>query len=53
MLNSDYPLYDSVTGQKLPSTLDEELEVEYNNLLDDMMLLVSQNGDVAMRMSLE
>ena len=53
MLNSDCPLYDSVTGQKVPSTLDEALEAEYNSLLDDTLMLVSHNGDVAMCMSLE
>ena len=40
-------------GQKVPSTLDETLEAEYNSLFDDMLILVAQNGDVAMRMSLE
>lgn len=53
VLNSDCPLYDSVTGQKVPATLDEALEAEYNSLLDDMVILVAQNGDVAMRMSLD
>jgi len=53
VLNSDCPLYDSVTGQKVPANLDESLEAEYNSLLDDMVMLVAQNGDVAMRMSLE
>jgi monoamine oxidase len=53
VLNSDCPLYDSVTGQKVPATLDEALEAEYNSLLDDMVMLVAQNGDVAMRMSLD
>ncbi|KAK2978618.1 hypothetical protein RJ640_020928 [Escallonia rubra] len=53
VLNSDCPLYDSVTGQKVPADLDEALEAEYNSLLDDMVLLVSQKGEQAMRMSLE
>ena len=46
-------LYDSVTGQKFPSTLDEELEAECNHLIDDILMIFAQNGDVAMRMSLE
>lgn len=52
VLNSDCPLYDIVTGQKVPSELDEALEAEYNNLLDNMDILISQNGDV-IGMSLE
>ncbi|OWM75006.1 hypothetical protein CDL15_Pgr021357 [Punica granatum] len=53
VLNSDCPLYDIVTGQKVPSDLDEALEAEYNGLLDDMVLVVAQNGERAMKMSLE
>lgn len=53
VLNSDCPLYDIVTGQKVPSDLDEALEAEYNGLLDDMVLLVAHKGEQAMRMSLE
>lgn len=53
VLNSDCPLYDIVTGQKVPSELDEALEAEYNGLLDDMVLLVAHKGEQAMRMSLE
>ncbi|KAL3514734.1 hypothetical protein ACH5RR_027451 [Cinchona calisaya] len=53
VLNSDCPLYDTVTCQKVPANLDEALEVEYNSLLDDMVLLVAQKGENAMRMSLE
>ena len=53
ILNSDCPLYDIVTGQKVPADLDEALEAEYNSLLDDMVLLVAQKGEHAMRMSLE
>ncbi|KAI3777472.1 hypothetical protein L1987_47272 [Smallanthus sonchifolius] len=53
VLNSDCPLYDTVTGQKVPSDLDEALEAEYNSLLDDMQLVVAQKGDRAMQMSLE
>ncbi|CAK9178451.1 unnamed protein product [Ilex paraguariensis] len=53
VLNSDCPLYDSVSGQKIPVDLDEALEAEYNSLLDDMVLLVAQKGEHAMNMSLE
>lgn len=53
VLNSDCPLYDTVTGQKVPADLDEDLEAEYNSLLDDMVLLVAQEGEHAMRRSLE
>ncbi|KAL5780617.1 hypothetical protein ACOSQ2_011354 [Xanthoceras sorbifolium] len=53
VLNSDCPLYDTVSGQKVPADLDEALEAEYNSLLDDMVLLVAQKGEHAMRMSLE
>ncbi|KAG9153304.1 hypothetical protein Leryth_021789 [Lithospermum erythrorhizon] len=53
VLNSDCPLYDTVSGQKVPADLDDELEAEYNSLLDDMILLVAQKGEHAMRMSLE
>ncbi|GAV76337.1 Amino_oxidase domain-containing protein/SWIRM domain-containing protein, partial [Cephalotus follicularis] len=53
VLNSDCPLYDVVTGQKVPADLDEALEAEYNSLLDDMLLVVAQKGEHAMRMSLE
>ncbi|TMX01441.1 hypothetical protein EJD97_024481 [Solanum chilense] len=53
VLNSDCPLYDVATGQKVPVDLDEALEAEFNSLLDDMVLLVAQKGEHAMRMSLE
>lgn len=53
VLNSDCPLYDIATGQKVPADLDEALEAEYNSLLDDMVVLVAQNGEYAMKMSLE
>ncbi|KAL5985882.1 hypothetical protein ACLOJK_027872 [Asimina triloba] len=53
VLNSDCPLYDIVTGQKVPADLDEALEAEYNSLLDDMVLLIAQHGKAAMKMSLE
>lgn len=53
VLNSDCPLYDIVTGQKVPGDLDETLEAEYNGLLDDMVRLVAEKGEEAMKMSLE
>ncbi|TKY57657.1 Lysine-specific histone demethylase 1-like 3 [Spatholobus suberectus] len=53
VLNSDCPLYDIVTGQKVPADMDEALEAEYNSLIDDMVLVVAQKGEQAMRMSLE
>ncbi|XP_074344200.1 lysine-specific histone demethylase 1 homolog 3-like isoform X2 [Apium graveolens] len=53
VLKSDCPLYDTVTGHKVPADLDEDLESEFNNLIDDMELLVSQKGEHAMKMSLE
>ncbi|KAK4481442.1 hypothetical protein RD792_012334 [Penstemon davidsonii] len=53
VLNSDCPLYDTVTGHKVPADLDQALEAEYNSLLDDMELLVAEKGERAMKMSLE
>ncbi|KAH9606034.1 hypothetical protein KSS87_006671 [Heliosperma pusillum] len=53
ILNSDCPLYDVVTGQKVPADVDESLEAEFNSLLDDMMLVVAQKGESATKMSLE
>ncbi|XP_022769118.1 lysine-specific histone demethylase 1 homolog 3-like [Durio zibethinus] len=53
VLNSACPLYDIVSGQKVPADLDDALEAEYNALLDDMVFLVAQKGEKAMRMSLE
>lgn len=53
VLNSDCPLYDTVTGEKVPADLDEALEAEYNSLLDDMELLAAERGERAMKMSLE
>ncbi|XP_042063540.1 lysine-specific histone demethylase 1 homolog 3-like [Salvia splendens] len=53
VLNSDCPLYDTVTGEKVPADLDEALEAEYNSLLDDMELLAAEKGERAMKMSLE
>ncbi|KAI5071998.1 hypothetical protein GOP47_0012104 [Adiantum capillus-veneris] len=52
-LGGDCPLFDSVVGTKVPADIDEALEAEYNSLLDDTVMLVAQNGDVAMQMSLE
>uniref|UniRef100_A0A2P2KG73 SWIRM domain-containing protein n=1 Tax=Rhizophora mucronata TaxID=61149 RepID=A0A2P2KG73_RHIMU len=53
ILNSDCPLYDILTGEKVAGDLDEALEAEFNSLLDDMLLLVEQKGQHAMKMSLE
>ncbi|KAL6524758.1 hypothetical protein OROMI_030351 [Orobanche minor] len=53
VLNSECPLYDTVTGQKVPADLDEALEAEYNSLLDEMELLVAEKGERALKMSLE
>ncbi|KAJ6843207.1 lysine-specific histone demethylase 1-like protein 3 [Iris pallida] len=53
ILNSDCPLYDVVTGHKVPADLDEALEAEYNGLLDDMVPFVAQNSENAVKMSLE
>ncbi|CAN0906448.1 Lysine-specific histone demethylase 1 homolog 3 [Linum grandiflorum] len=53
VLNSDCPLYDIVTGEKVPTDLDEALEAEFNSLLDDMVPLISQKGELALKMSLE
>lgn len=53
VLNSDCPLYDIMTGEKVPTDLDEALEAEYNSLLDDMLLLVEQKGEHAVNMSLQ
>lgn len=52
-LNSACPLYDVVTGDKVPDSLDEDLEAEYNGLLDEMALLFAHNGDSAIGLSLE
>ncbi|KAK8357364.1 hypothetical protein V6Z12_A05G414500 [Gossypium hirsutum] len=53
VLNSSCPLYDIVSGQKVPADLDDALEAEYNSLLDDMVFLVAQKGQKAMTISLE
>ncbi|XP_039069116.1 lysine-specific histone demethylase 1 homolog 3-like isoform X2 [Hibiscus syriacus] len=53
VLNSSCPLYDIVSGEKVPADLDDALEAEYNSLLDDMVFLVGQKGQKAMTMSLE
>ncbi|KAJ1693551.1 hypothetical protein LUZ63_010249 [Rhynchospora breviuscula] len=53
VLNSDCPLYDSVTGDKVPPAMDEALEAEYNTLLDEMALLVAHHGEKSTQLSLE
>lgn len=53
VLKSACPLYDVVTGNKVSDDLDDELESEYNGLLDEMEHLFAQNGESAMGLSLE
>ncbi|KAK3165357.1 hypothetical protein QOZ80_1AG0032170 [Eleusine coracana subsp. coracana] len=53
VLTSACPLYDVVSGDKVPDDLDDDLEAEYNGLLDEMSLLFAQNGESAMGLSLE
>ncbi|KAL6641369.1 hypothetical protein ACP70R_019550 [Stipagrostis hirtigluma subsp. patula] len=53
LLNSACPLYDVVTGDKVPDDLDDDLQAEYNGLLDEMALLFAQNGESAIGLSLE
>lgn len=53
VLNSACPLYDVVTGDKVPDSLDDDLEAEYNGLLDELALLFAQNGESAIGLSLE
>ncbi|KAF0929951.1 hypothetical protein E2562_027081 [Oryza meyeriana var. granulata] len=53
VLNSACPLYDVVTGDKVPDDLDADLESEYNGLLDEMAQLFAQNGESAVGLSLE
>ncbi|CAL4915255.1 unnamed protein product [Urochloa decumbens] len=53
VLNSACPLYDVVTGDKVPDALDDDLQAEHNALLDEMALLFAQNGDSAIGLSLE
>ncbi|VAI63435.1 unnamed protein product [Triticum turgidum subsp. durum] len=53
VLKSACPLYDVVTGNKVPDELDDELESEYNGLLDEMEQLFEQNGESALGLSLE
>jgi hypothetical protein len=37
VLNSDCPLFDLVSGDKVPSSLDEAIEAEYNTLLSSQV----------------
>ncbi|XP_074380070.1 lysine-specific histone demethylase 1 homolog 3-like [Apium graveolens] len=53
VLDGECPLYDTVTGDKVPADLDEDLESEYNSLLDDIKLLLALKGEHALKMSLE
>ncbi|KAG2315254.1 hypothetical protein Bca52824_018376 [Brassica carinata] len=54
VLHGFCPLYDTVTGEKVPPELDDALQGEFNSLIDDMDLLVEEIGkDRANKMSLE
>lgn len=54
VLHGFCPLYDTVTGAKVPPELDDALQAEFNSLIDDMDLLVEEIGkDRANKMSLE
>ncbi|XP_051191950.1 lysine-specific histone demethylase 1 homolog 3 [Lolium perenne] len=53
VLNSACPLYDVVTGNKVPDDLDDDMQSEYNGLVDEMEQLFAQNGESAMGLSLE
>ncbi|CAM0943263.1 unnamed protein product [Alopecurus aequalis] len=53
VLNSACPLYDVVTGNKVPDDLDNDMQSEYNGLVDEMEQLFAQNGESAMGLSLE
>ncbi|XP_051138983.1 lysine-specific histone demethylase 1 homolog 3 [Andrographis paniculata] len=53
VLNSECPLYDIVTGEKVPPALDAEVEAEFNSLINDMDQFADEKGHQAMQMSLE
>ncbi|CAH8388495.1 unnamed protein product [Eruca vesicaria subsp. sativa] len=54
VLHGFCPLYDTVTGEKVPPELDDALQAEFNSLIDDMDLLVEEIGkERANKMSLE
>ncbi|KAL1194702.1 Lysine-specific histone demethylase 1-like protein [Cardamine amara subsp. amara] len=54
VLHGFCPLYDTVTGEKVPPELDDALQAEFNSLIDDVDLLVEEIGkERANKMSLE
>ncbi|EOA15891.1 hypothetical protein CARUB_v10003981mg [Capsella rubella] len=54
VLHGFCPLYDTVTGEKVPAELDDALQAEFNSLIDDVDLLVEEIGkERANKMSLE
>ncbi|ESQ55820.1 hypothetical protein EUTSA_v10024204mg [Eutrema salsugineum] len=54
VLHGFCPLYDTVTGKKVPPELDDALQAEFNSLIDDVDLLVEEIGkEKANKMSLE
>ncbi|CAH2078896.1 unnamed protein product, partial [Thlaspi arvense] len=54
VLHGFCPLYDTVTGKKVPPELDDALQAEFNSLIDDVDLLVEEIGkERANKMSLE
>ncbi|KAG7542661.1 Amine oxidase [Arabidopsis thaliana x Arabidopsis arenosa] len=54
VLHGFCPLYDTVTGKKVPAELDDALQAEFNSLIDDVDLLVEEIGkERANKMSLE
>uniref|UniRef100_A0A1J3CA63 Lysine-specific histone demethylase 1-like protein 3 n=1 Tax=Noccaea caerulescens TaxID=107243 RepID=A0A1J3CA63_NOCCA len=54
VLHGFCPLYDTVTGKKVPPELDDALQAEFNSLIDDVDLLVEEIGkERANKISLE
>ncbi|XP_010449809.1 PREDICTED: lysine-specific histone demethylase 1 homolog 3 isoform X2 [Camelina sativa] len=54
VLHGFCPLYDTVTGEKVPAELDDALQAEFNSLIDDVDLLVEEIGkERADKLSLE
>ncbi|XP_010530295.1 PREDICTED: lysine-specific histone demethylase 1 homolog 3 [Tarenaya hassleriana] len=54
VLHGFCPLYDIVTGQKVPPDLDDVLQAEFNSVIDDVDLLVEEIGkEIANKISLE
>ncbi|CAN8231831.1 unnamed protein product [Cochlearia groenlandica] len=54
VLHGFCPLYDTVTGKKVPPELDDALQAEFNSLIDNLDLLVEEIGkEKANTMSLD